>query len=165
MVMMMTSAPSISTFSAKQAAQRAGIAYHLVDSWARGDTPIVRPSVPSAGQGTRREYSFRDVVALRVASQLRSVGVCSLVIRAAVAAVQNEVTGIDRPAADPGEAWVIVDARRGDAVAVRTCAELKRVATTADPVAIVIDVGDIARHLGIRTNRRFRLPKPSKPRA
>ena len=57
-------------------------------------------------------------------------------------------------------AWVIVDAMRGDAVAVRTSAELKRVATIADPVAIVIDVGDIARHLGTRTNRRFRLPKP-----
>lgn len=158
MVMTMPIASAVGTFSAKQAAQRAGLAYHLVDSWARGASPLVSPSVPSNGQGTRRTYSFRDVVALRVASQLRAVGVRSPVIRAAVAAVQNEVTGIDAPAAEPREAWVIVDARSGHAVAVRTAAELKRVTTIADPIALVIDVGDVVRRLS-SSNRSFRLPR------
>lgn len=157
--MNMVSSVAPGTFSAKEAAVRARLAYHLVDSWARGDAPIVSPSVPSSGQGTRRAYSFRDVVALRVASQLRSVGVRSQLIRAAVAAVQIEVTGIDRPSVVPRKAWVIVNAAGANAVAVRTSAELKRASAIADPIAIVIDVGGIACQLAAPTNRRFTLPK------
>lgn len=152
--MTMLATPSVGTFSAKQAAQRAGLAYHLVDSWARGASPIVRPSVPSAGQGTRRTYSFRDVVALCVASQLRAAGVRSPVIRAAVEAVQNDVTGIDAPATELPDAWVVVEAVRADAVAVRTVARLKDVADYADPIAIVVDVGEVVRRL--TSNRRSR---------
>lgn len=149
------------TMSAKEAAARVRLPYHQLDAWARGDAPIVQPSIPSGGQGTRRRYCFRDLIALRVAAQLRKVGARSAVIRAAVAAVQNEVAGIDTPSAIRAstEAWVMVDAIGGGAMTVRTSAELKKTASLADPIAIVIDVADVARQLAGGNSRVFRVPK------
>ena len=79
--MWMVSASDGLTFTAKQAALRVGLGYHLVDNWARGRTPLVRPTVPSKGKGTRRSYSFRDLVALRLAQELREAGAKAEAIR------------------------------------------------------------------------------------
>lgn len=50
-----------------------GVKARTLDNWAA--TGFLRPSVrKAAGSGTRRAYSFSDVVAARVAKDLRSAG-------------------------------------------------------------------------------------------
>lgn len=56
------------------ASQVAGITYRQLDYWAR--KRIVVPSIaPSSGSGTRRLYSFDDVVVLAVSKRLLDIGV------------------------------------------------------------------------------------------
>ena len=51
-------------FSGTRTAQIVGITYRQLDYWAR--TNLVRPSLTDAsGSGTRREYSYRDLLELR----------------------------------------------------------------------------------------------------
>ena len=57
-----------------------GISYRRLDYWAT--TGVVRPSVrPAAGKGSRREYSFKDLVALKVAKRLKDEGISLQKIR------------------------------------------------------------------------------------
>jgi hypothetical protein len=52
----------------------AGITYKQLDYWAR--TGLVEPSVRAAqGSGTRRLYSFRDILALKVVKRLLDTGI------------------------------------------------------------------------------------------
>ncbi len=61
-------------FSAGRAAKLSGVPYRTLDYWAR--SRFIAPSVaPAAGKGTQRLYSFRDLVALRVARELRAAGI------------------------------------------------------------------------------------------
>lgn len=56
------------------ASKVAGITYRQLDYWARKQ--IVEPSInPSHGSGTRRLYSFKDVVILAVSKKLLDAGV------------------------------------------------------------------------------------------
>jgi len=75
---------SASGYGASAVLQLIGISYRQLDHWAR--TGLVRSSVRQAsGRGSRRVYSFRDLVALRVVGQLREAGVSVQTIRKAVA--------------------------------------------------------------------------------
>lgn len=61
-------------YSAPQVAELFKIPYATLDSWARSEFFV--PSVALAkGRGTRRLYSFYDLVTLKVVAQLRSQGV------------------------------------------------------------------------------------------
>lgn len=56
------------------ASQVAGITYRQLDYWARKQ--IVEPSInPSHGSGSRRLYSFKDIVILAVSKKLLDAGV------------------------------------------------------------------------------------------
>ncbi len=61
-------------FTAGQAARLCGVKYRTVDYWSRSG--FLEASISEAyGKGTRRVYSFADVVSLRVARELRRLGV------------------------------------------------------------------------------------------
>lgn len=61
------------TFSGTQAAGVVGISYRQLDYWARTD--LVRPSVVDAkGSGSRRHYSYRDLLELRMVKSLLDAG-------------------------------------------------------------------------------------------
>ena len=61
-------------FSSKRTAEIAGITYRQLDYWARRD--IVRPSLTKAsGSGSRRLYSYRDLLELRVIKTLIDSGI------------------------------------------------------------------------------------------
>lgn len=61
-------------FSGTKAASIVGISYRQLDYWAR--TGLVRPSmIDAAGSGTRREYSYRDLLELRVIKNLLDAGI------------------------------------------------------------------------------------------
>ncbi len=60
-----------------------GISYRQLDYWAR--TGLVTPSVKDAGgSGTQRQYSFQDLVRLRVIKKLLDAGVSLRRIRKAI---------------------------------------------------------------------------------
>lgn len=63
-----------STFSGTQAADIVGISYRQLDYWARTD--LVRPSVLDAkGSGSRRHYSYRNLLELRMVKSLLDAGI------------------------------------------------------------------------------------------
>jgi DNA-binding transcriptional MerR regulator len=61
-------------FSGTQAAKVVGITYRQLDYWARTD--LIRPSLSDAsGSGSRRRYSYKDLVVLRIIKQLLDAGI------------------------------------------------------------------------------------------
>jgi len=61
-------------FSGKRAAEIVGITYRQIDYWARTD--LIRPSsCDAAGSGSRRIYSYRDLLELRVIKTLLDAGI------------------------------------------------------------------------------------------
>ncbi|MBI2710224.1 MAG: MerR family transcriptional regulator [Actinobacteria bacterium] len=61
-------------YSGKQAAEIVGITYRQLDYWARTD--LVRPSLADAkGSGSRRRYSYRDLLELKVIKTLLDAGI------------------------------------------------------------------------------------------
>ena len=61
-------------FSGTKAASIVGITYRQLDYWARTD--LVRPSLTDAsGGGSRRQYSYRDLLELRVIKSLLDAGI------------------------------------------------------------------------------------------
>lgn len=60
-------------FSGTQAAKVVGISYRQLDYWAR--TNLIRPSLSdAAGSGSRRRYSYKDLLELRVIKTLLDAG-------------------------------------------------------------------------------------------
>jgi DNA-binding transcriptional MerR regulator len=60
-------------FSGRKTAEIVGISYRQLDYWARTD--LVRPSlVEASGSGSRRRYSYRDLLELKVIKQLLDAG-------------------------------------------------------------------------------------------
>ena len=61
-------------FSGKRAADIVGITYRQLDYWARTD--LIRPSLADArGSGSRRLYSYRDLLELKVVKSLLDAGI------------------------------------------------------------------------------------------
>lgn len=61
-------------YSGTQAAKVVGITYRQLDYWARTD--LVRPSLTdAAGSGSRRRYSYKDLLELRVIKTLLDAGI------------------------------------------------------------------------------------------
>ena len=61
-------------FSGKRTAEIVGITYRQLDYWARTD--LVRPSLVDAkGSGSRRRYSYRDLLELKIIKKLLDAGI------------------------------------------------------------------------------------------
>ncbi|MFN8019489.1 MAG: MerR family transcriptional regulator [Acidimicrobiales bacterium] len=70
------------SYSGKKAAEIVGISYRQLDYWARTD--LVRPSVAdAAGSGSRRQYSYRDLLELKVVKSMLDAGIKLESVRAA----------------------------------------------------------------------------------
>jgi DNA-binding transcriptional MerR regulator len=70
-------------FSTGDAVRITGVSFRNIDYWAR--TKFIVPSIAEAqGTGTERRYSFSDLLALRVARQLREAGVSTQSLRRVV---------------------------------------------------------------------------------
>src|SRR3546814_11313776 len=60
-------------FSGREAADIVGITYRQLDYWARTD--LIRPSLADAkGSGSRRRYSYRDLIELKLIKTLLDAG-------------------------------------------------------------------------------------------
>lgn len=61
-------------FSGRQAAEIVGITYRQLDYWARTD--LLRPSAADAqGSGSRRIYTYRDLLELKVIKDMLDAGI------------------------------------------------------------------------------------------
>jgi DNA-binding transcriptional MerR regulator len=70
----MTDRSKTDGYSGAAAAEIVGITYRQLDYWARTD--LVRPSLEDAkGSGSRRRYSYRDLLELRVIKSLLDAGI------------------------------------------------------------------------------------------
>ena len=77
-------------FSGARAAEIAGISYRQLDYWARTD--LVRPSVTdAAGSGSRRRYSYTDLLELRVIKSLLDAGIKLENVREAFTYLREEL--------------------------------------------------------------------------
>jgi DNA-binding transcriptional MerR regulator len=76
-----------------------GLTARQMDYWAT--TGVVRPSVRSAaGKGSRREYSFQDLVALKVAKRLKDEGITLQKIRKALVWLRKNFPDVGQPLAE-----------------------------------------------------------------
>lgn len=65
---------AVEGFSGRRAAEVVGISYRQLDYWARTD--LVRPSLmDAAGSGSRRLYSYTDLLELKVIKNLLDAGI------------------------------------------------------------------------------------------
>lgn len=82
-------------FRTSEVARLTGLTLRQLDYWDR--TGFVKPSVaPASGRGSARFYSFRDVVRLRVAKELRAAGVPLAALRKVVDRLEREL-GVEDP--------------------------------------------------------------------
>ena len=72
-----------------------GVSARQAEHWATSG--VVRPSIPAAGKGTRRGYSFKDLVALRVAKRLKDEGISLQKIRKALAYLRKNFPDAKEP--------------------------------------------------------------------
>lgn len=71
------------TFSAGEASHLTGVPYRTLDHWAR--TRFIAPSSSDAqGRGSERRYTFKDLIALRAAKELRDGGVSTKKLQRAI---------------------------------------------------------------------------------
>jgi len=79
-------------WSGKAAAEIVGITYRQLDYWARTD--LVRPSLADAqGSGTRRRYSYQDLLELRVIKNLLDAGIRLESVRTVFAYLRDHMDG------------------------------------------------------------------------
>jgi|SRR5438132_2550356 len=91
-------------FTAGEAAEVTGLKYATVDYWDRSH--FLSPSIAGAhGKGSDRLYNFRDLVALRVARQLREAGITLQALRKVVEFLRRH-KGLTSPLA---ETYLVTD--------------------------------------------------------
>jgi len=129
---------STTGFGARAVLALTGISYRQLDHWAR--TGLVHASVrKAAGRGSRRVYSFSDLVALRVVGQLRETGL-------SVQTIRKAVTYLKRHADQPLSMLNLIGL--GKKVFALTDDPTKLVeATASGEVVLTISVESLSRHL------------------
>ena len=91
-------ATATDSFSTGDAVRITGVSFRNIDYWAR--TKFIVPSIAEAkGTGTERKYSFSDLLALRVARELREAGVSTQSLRRVVEFLRTR-KGLTQPLAE-----------------------------------------------------------------
>lgn len=85
-------------FGKKAVIALTGVSARQVEHWATSG--VVRPSIAAAGKGTRRGYSFKDLVALRVAKRLKDEGISLQKIRKTLTFLRKNFPGVKEPLAE-----------------------------------------------------------------
>src|SRR5712671_2079581 len=129
---------SVAGFGSTIVLKLAGVTYRQLDHWAR--TGLVGSSIrQAAGHGSRRVYSFEDLVALRVIARLLDAGVSLQAVRRAVEYLKRHT---ERPLATLG---LIAKGKRVFALTEDPTKLIE--ATAQGQVVIAIDVEPIVKNL------------------
>jgi DNA-binding transcriptional MerR regulator len=84
------SVPRVGGFHGPQVCDLVGISYRQLDYWAR--TGLLQPSLANArGSGSRRVYSYSDLLGLKVIKQLLDAGVSLQSARRAVECLRDDL--------------------------------------------------------------------------
>ncbi len=87
---MNTASSLAQSFTGKRTAEIVGITYRQLDYWARTD--LVRPSITDAkGSGTRRRYSYQDLLELKVIKTLLDAGIRLEMVREAFSFLRDQL--------------------------------------------------------------------------
>jgi DNA-binding transcriptional MerR regulator len=87
-----TAPAEVSGWSGRAAAEIVGITYRQLDYWARTD--LVRPTLADArGSGSRRKYSYRDLLELKVIKNLLDAGIKLESVRTIFAYLRDHLGG------------------------------------------------------------------------
>lgn len=144
-------------FSADATLRVVGITYRQLDYWDK--TGLIRPSIQRAkGKGSRRIYSFGDLVELRVVGRLLSAGVPLPSVRKAARYLRLNLANVSRPLA---RLALTTDGKR---VLVRTTDGRHLMdATAGGQVVVAVAVAPIVRDLEDRVTE-LRAPRSVKVR-
>ena len=85
-------------FGRKIVMQLTGLSRMQLEHWSK--TSIVRPFNAGGGKGSRNQYSFEDLVQLRVAKRLRDEGISLQRIRRALVYLRKHFPEVDAPLAE-----------------------------------------------------------------
>ena len=139
--MLLADAVDNTGFNAETVQRLTGITYRQLDYW--DTTSLVRPSVRGAkGKGSRRVYSFQDVVELRVVSRMLASGVSLPTVRKALRYLTRHFDQVARPLAQ----LTLVAGGKGVLVKMETGPHLLD-ATAGGQVVIAVGVAAIADEL------------------
>jgi DNA-binding transcriptional MerR regulator len=120
-------------FSGRRAAEIVGITYRQLDYWARTD--LVRPSLADAnGSGSRRSYSYRDLLELKVIKSLLDAGIRLESVREAFTYLRDHL------GEDVTTANLVI---RGSSVLVSTDEELVDVVRRGQGVLNILPLGGV----------------------
>lgn len=83
-------------YSSKDAVKYTGVSYRQLDYWNR--IGFITPSIqPASGRGTERIFSFKDLVKLKVAKQLRGAGANLKKIQSSIHYLNQNISHVEDP--------------------------------------------------------------------
>jgi DNA-binding transcriptional MerR regulator len=133
-------------FSGTRTAEIVGITYRQLDYWARTD--LVRPSMADAnGSGSRRKYSYRDLLELKIIKQLLDAGIKLETVRDVFTNLREHV------GADITSANIVIDG--STAVLARDDGELIDLVRTGQGVLNVLSLGRVAQEVDASISELF----------
>jgi DNA-binding transcriptional MerR regulator len=133
-------------FSGTRTAEIVGITYRQLDYWARTD--LVRPSMADAkGSGTRRKYSYHDLLELKIIKQLLDAGIKLETVRDVFTNLRQHV-GEDITSAN-----IVIDGSA--AVLARDDGELVDLVRTGQGVLNVLSLGRVAQEVDASISELF----------
>lgn len=144
-------------FSGKKTAEIVGITYRQLDYWARTD--LVRPSIHDAtGSGSRRRYSYRDLLELKVVKTLLDAGIKLESVRGVFAYLREQL------GEDVASAQIVITA--GSAVLVRDDDELVDLLKQGQFVmGSILSLGGVQREVDAAIVELFAPENESEPEA
>ncbi len=130
-------APEVVGFSGTRTAKVVGITYRQLDYWARTD--LIRPSLnDAAGSGSRRRYSYNDLLELKAIKKLLDAGIKLEQVRKVFDNLREHV------GSDIAAAHIVID---GGSVTLCNEGELIDLINTGQSVLNVLSMGGVKNEL------------------
>lgn len=131
-------APEVVGFSGTRTAKVVGITYRQLDYWARTD--LIRPSInDAAGSGSRRRYSYNDLLELKAIKKLLDSGIKLEQVRKVFENLREHV------GADIAAAHIVIDG--GSVTLCNNDGELIDLINTGQSVLNVLSMGGVRNEL------------------
>jgi len=133
----MTGQTAVESFSCNRAAEVVGISYRQIDYWARTD--LLRPSISDAsGSGSRRRYSYSDLLELKTIKKLLDAGIKLEQVRRVFSFLREHVSS------DVAAAHIVID---GASVNVYDAGDLVDALQRGQGVLNVLSMGGVREEL------------------
>jgi len=128
-------------YSGQKTAEIVGITYRQLDYWAR--TNLVRPSLADAkGSGSRRRYSYRDLLELKAIKRLLDAGIKLEVVRDVFEYLRDEL------GADITQANLVIQGNKS--VLIQTDGELIDLVKQGQGVLNILPLGGVKQEIDAR---------------